>query len=225
MRLASFLYLWLALNLSKLGSWYLLQDADAFVVITPYLVGWTSSSVLPLPSHHNINYFSTSTIHRCGSSGSNDGTKRRRDEYQKGMWTTNDFRTFLNQCTVQSSLFLVRQMRDVQTVAWLEEFTQPTVLFRQSELERDQIENYQTGQFVEPSAHPDNDEATATEPSLSSKLLRYHGLGAMDPTDFQRGNRIWNSSRERRKFGLSNRQRRIFQPMNWKSILPRSVGA
>lgn len=187
MRLASFLYLWLALHLSKLGSWYLLQDADAFVVITPYQP--LSARRLARSSHYRRTTTSTttttSTIHRCGSSSSNDGTKRRRDEYQKGMWTTkNDFRTFLNQCTVQSFLFLVRQMRDVQTVAWLEEFTQPTVLFRQSELERDQIENYQTGQFVEPSAHPDNDEATATEPSLSSKLLRYHGLGAMNTTRF-----------------------------------------
>ena len=76
-------------------------------------------------------------------------------------------------------------MRDVQTVAWLEEFTQPTVLFRQSELERDQLENYQTGEFVEPSAKPNNDEtATASEPVLSSKLLRYHGLGAMNTTRF-----------------------------------------
>jgi hypothetical protein len=218
MRLGSFLYLWFVLHLSKLGSWYLLQDADAFVVTTPYQ---PLTAVCRARSSHcrrTTTSTTTTSIHRYGSSSSSDGTKRRRDEFQKGRWTTkNDFRTFLNQCTVQSFLFLVRQMRDVQTVAWLEEFTQPTVLFRQSELERDQLENYQTGQFVEPSSNPNNDDATTTEPSLSSKLLRYHGLGAMNTTRFPTWDSyFWNSSRRRRKSGPSSRLRRISQPMIWK---------
>jgi hypothetical protein len=175
------LLFWLVLCLTNRGPWLLVQDADAFVACrTRSLQGRRAATTTT----------STTSICRYGSSssssGSNDGIKRRRDESRKGTWTTkNDFRTFLNQCTVQSFLFLVRQMRDVQTVAWLEEFTQPTVLLRQSELERDQLENYQTGEFVEPSAKPNNDEtATASEPVLSSKLLRYHGLGAMNTTRF-----------------------------------------
>lgn len=113
-----------------------------------------------------------------GSSSNNDNGAPR-----KGIWATkNDFRTFLNQCTIQSFLFLVRQMRDVQTVAWLEGFTRPTILFRRSEL-ASELENYQTGVFVEPSQDDDDDSGDANQ-MLSSKLLRYHGLGAMNTTRF-----------------------------------------
>ena len=93
---------------------------------------------------------------------------------EPGIWTTkNDFRTFMNQCTIQSFLFLVSQMRDVHTVAWVEDFTQPTIILRRSDMARN-VENYQTGEFVE----PDEDEQRA-------KLLHYHGLGAMDETIFE----------------------------------------
>jgi hypothetical protein len=94
------------------------------------------------------------------------------------IWKTqNDFRTFLNQCTVQSFLFLINQLRDIQTVAWLEDFTQPTILFRTSDLAYD-LEFYTTGSFLDPSSKSEKSN------DLSSKLLRYHGLGAMNTTRF-----------------------------------------
>jgi len=39
----------------------------------------------------------------------------------------NDFKMFLTQCSIQSFLFLLRSMRDPETVMWLEEFTQPAI--------------------------------------------------------------------------------------------------
>lgn len=96
-------------------------------------------------------------------------------EQQETIWTTkNDFRTFLNQCTIQSFLFLIRQMRDIQTVMFIEEYTEPSIEFRTHELAND-LNNYQTGEFVEPSQE---------EQQKSSKLLRYHGLGALNMTLF-----------------------------------------
>ena len=89
----------------------------------------------------------------------------------------------MNQCTIQSFLFLVRQMRDVQTVAWLESFTQPTIIFRRSELARE-LENYQTGEFVEPTQDNDGGSGGDANQMVASKLLRYHGLGAMNTTRF-----------------------------------------
>jgi len=87
----------------------------------------------------------------------------------------NDFRTFLNQCTFQSFLFLLYQMRDVQTVKWVEEFIQPTIVWRIAELAADP-NNYVSGEFVE----PDEED----QQHLTSNLLRYHGLGAINMTLF-----------------------------------------
>jgi hypothetical protein len=106
------------------------------------------------------------------------GRSSREPSPEHRVWKTqNDFRTFLNQCTIQSFLFLIHQMRDIQTVAWLEDFTQPTILFRTSDLAYD-LEYYTTGSFVDPSSKSESSNA------LTSKLLRYHGLGAMNTTRF-----------------------------------------
>lgn len=69
---------------------------------------------------------------------------------------------FLNQCAIQSFLFLAKSLRDPQTVMWLEEFTQPDVRIT----------------VREPSFHQ-NDTG-----SFSSKLLVYHGLAALNTTRF-----------------------------------------
>ncbi len=76
----------------------------------------------------------------------------------------NTFEMFLNQCTIQSFLFLLKSLRDPQTVMWLEEFTQPDTRVTVT---------------PEPSFSQDNKLG-----SFSSKLLVYHGLAALNTTRF-----------------------------------------
>ncbi|GAX11002.1 hypothetical protein FisN_2Lh531 [Fistulifera solaris] len=71
---------------------------------------------------------------------------------------------FLNQCTIQSFLFLVKSLRDPQTVMWLEEFTQPDT---------------RVTVIPEPSFPQENNPG-----SFCSKLLVYHGLAALNTTRF-----------------------------------------
>lgn len=40
----------------------------------------------------------------------------------------NDFKLFLTQCSIQSFMFLLKSMRDPETVFWLEDFTQPAIV-------------------------------------------------------------------------------------------------
>lgn len=73
----------------------------------------------------------------------------------------NTFEHFLNQCAIQSFLFLLKSMRDPQTVLWIEAFTKPTI-----HLEARPV------------------DALAVGGSGNSKLLLYHGLAAMNTTRF-----------------------------------------
>lgn len=74
----------------------------------------------------------------------------------------NDFPLFLNQCSLQSFLFLVKSLRDPQTVLWLESFTRPTIPL-----------------------HTEQPKHTfPTGGSAESRLLNYHGLAALNTTLF-----------------------------------------
>jgi hypothetical protein len=75
---------------------------------------------------------------------------------------SNDFETFLNQRTIQSFLFLVKSLRDPQTVLWVENFTQPALHSGRSSTYTSHL---QSG-------------------SSNSQLLSYHGLAAMNVTRF-----------------------------------------
>ena len=78
-------------------------------------------------------------------------------QFSRGKWRlTNDFETFLNQCSIQSFLFLLRFLKDTRTVEWLEDFTQPVIPFLPSD----------------------------TKENKASRLLRYHGLAALNTTLF-----------------------------------------
>jgi hypothetical protein len=77
----------------------------------------------------------------------------------------NTFDQFLNQCTIQSFLYLLKTCHDPQTVIWLENFTQPS------------IDPIRIARFSGSSI------ATAAT-SSHSKLLTYHGLAAMNLTAF-----------------------------------------
>ena len=99
-----------------------------------------------------------------------------------GGWSIkNDFKTFLNQCTIQSFMFLLLQLRDVETARWVEEFTRPTVTAaRRADGgdDGDANNNYDDtapGKFV---------QEKEQNPRKGATLLRYHGLAALNQTLF-----------------------------------------
>jgi len=86
-----------------------------------------------------------------------------------------DFRTFLNQCCVQSFMFLLRTNRDPHTIRWLDNFTQPA------------LKDYawkpaSPPKFEDESSYVNDYNMLDRKPA--SELLRYHGLDAMNTTLF-----------------------------------------
>jgi len=59
-------------------------------------------------------------------SSSSSGDAAQGDGSDKKWTLENDFETFLNQCSIQTFVFLLRGLRDPQTVLWVENFTQPS---------------------------------------------------------------------------------------------------
>jgi hypothetical protein len=95
-------------------------------------------------------------------------------DYNNEIPEAADFRQFLNQCAIQSFLFLLTQTRDPHTIKWLDSFTRPTMgPYGSNEIESP----LQQQGFVE------------TDKRLNSRLLQYHGLSAMNTTIFK----TWDS--------------------------------
>jgi len=96
-----------------------------------------------------------------------------KNELEEQWELPNDFRTFLNQCSIQSFMFLLRQLRDMQTVLWMESFTQPSIVRSPSDDEALMSDgSFNTGAIVEEPSKP------------QAKLLQYHGLSAINTTLF-----------------------------------------
>lgn len=76
----------------------------------------------------------------------------------------NCFDQFLNQCTIQSLMYLLKTCRDPQTVLWIEKFTRPQIIL---------ATNFMVPEAAMPLGGSDN-----------CKLLTYHGLAAMNTTAF-----------------------------------------
>lgn len=89
----------------------------------------------------------------------------------------NDFPFFLNQCAIQSLLFLMASLRDRQSAIWLEEFTEPIIRQRTKQKHgRDQV----MGNMAKAA----QDATHGTQMQKEIKLLTYHGLGAINTTLF-----------------------------------------
>ncbi|KAG7349406.1 hypothetical protein IV203_012003 [Nitzschia inconspicua] len=89
----------------------------------------------------------------------------------------NSFELFLNQCTIQSLIFLINSLKDRHTALWLEDFTQPIIRSRTKEDNgRDQV--------LTNMATALNDAMHETQMERPIKLLTYHGLGAINTTLF-----------------------------------------
>jgi hypothetical protein len=100
------------------------------------------------------------------------------DASGNGPWNLdNDFPFFLNQCAVQSLLFLMASLGDRQSAIWLEEFTEPIIRQRTKQKDgRDQV--------LGSMAKAVQDATHGTQREKEIKLLTYHGLGAINTTLF-----------------------------------------
>jgi hypothetical protein len=102
-------------------------------------------------------------------------------EQKTGPWVLrNDFQTFLNQCSIQSLVYLMNSLRDRQSALWLEDFTEP--IFRERRLEGARDSLYSSMAKAAKSATTSPDEESSGNRDI--KLLSYHGLGAMNTTKF-----------------------------------------
>lgn len=94
-----------------------------------------------------------------------------------GHWKlANDFNFFLNQCAIQSLLFLMNSLRDRHTALWLEEYTHPIIRERTKDPKKDKV--------LSKMAKALTDATHATQMEQEIKLLKYHGLGAINTTLF-----------------------------------------
>eukprot|EP00527_Entomoneis_sp_CCMP2396_P009231 CAMPEP_0198138172 /NCGR_PEP_ID=MMETSP1443-20131203/1592_1 /TAXON_ID=186043 /ORGANISM="Entomoneis sp., Strain CCMP2396" /LENGTH=662 /DNA_ID=CAMNT_0043799837 /DNA_START=129 /DNA_END=2117 /DNA_ORIENTATION=- len=90
---------------------------------------------------------------------------RKMPEFPRGSWVLkNDFYTFLNQCSIQSFAFLLKSMRDPQTILWMEKFTQPS------------IKDTENPSY----SLPENAAKSSKMIEDDCKLLNFHGLNAID---------------------------------------------
>lgn len=94
---------------------------------------------------------------------------------EQGAPDVADIRQFLNQCSIQSFMYLLTQTRDPHTIKWVDTFTRPTT--------------GPDGSSSHEGSHEENDDNEkrafiANDKKLNSRLLQYHGLSAMNTTIF-----------------------------------------
>ncbi|GKZ00656.1 hypothetical protein MPSEU_001017800 [Mayamaea pseudoterrestris] len=128
----------------------LIGGLKAVAMILCRLAAVHSFAPLPTSFHRQVATMSTNSLSMSST------------QKEGGPWKLpNDFETFLNQCTIQSFMFLLKSLRDPQTILWIERFTEPAIKQRTKQAN------------AEPSGG-----------SSDSRLLSYHGLAAMNMTVF-----------------------------------------
>jgi hypothetical protein len=118
-------------------------------------------------------------------------------------WTLpNDFDTFLNQCCIQSFLFLLQSLRDGNSAVWLDNFTQPVV-----------------------SDHdlPMSVAGSTTRAADSVKLLHYHGLAALNVTLFPTWDAYFGTLLDQPKVCYTITSNRAYIPDYQLEIVPASL--
>jgi len=86
--------------------------------------------------------------------------------------STQDLRSFVTQRCIQSFMFLLASTRDLHTVSWLDNFTQPITI---------NMYDWDIDEEAKPGAE---DTFRENDKRLGSKLLNYHGLSALNTTMF-----------------------------------------
>ena len=93
------------------------------------------------------------------------------------IYENSAFRTFLNQCCIQSFMFLLQTTRDPHTIRWLNNFTKPVL-------------DEWAWKPASPEFHVDFGDGRSVDNSdlmdqkVPSELLRFHGLAALNTTLF-----------------------------------------
>jgi len=100
----------------------------------------------------------------------------------------NDVRLLLTQCSIQSFLFLLTQMRDPHLIKWLDSFTKPTT---GPYGEGDKGYNDANGLLLTNTTNtntntntPNESNSVENDKRLSSRLLTYHGIAGLNSTLF-----------------------------------------
>lgn len=93
----------------------------------------------------------------------------------------NDFSMFLTQRSIQSFMFLARQLRDPETCYWVENFTQPNLVKLDIGVD-DELDN--SNSDVGGMSDAGDTATESKDEERTCHLLRYHGLAAMDTALF-----------------------------------------
>ena len=150
---------------SLLLLWFL--EADGFVSTKTTTTRFLSTEILDLfQQPHRISTLLFETPK--DKAGENIPPSKKKYELE------NDFQMFLNQCALQSFLFLLEQLRDRETALYLEGFTKP-ILNKKDKSDSDRQET------VLEEMELAEDKARHVE---EVKLLRYHGLAIFDKERF-----------------------------------------
>jgi hypothetical protein len=115
---------------------------------------------------------------RCAAISSTSDGNAAGDNAGGGAWKlSNDFPQFLNQCAIQSFMTLARSLRDPHTIRWLHNFTQPVLAESRTSVRL-------TGTTEATKAITSDFTVKNPDGVSYSKLLTFHGLGALNRTLF-----------------------------------------
>lgn len=137
------------------------------LIKAPEIFAFLPANKLPAVSHHTSLLSLTDDESISLNFGSN------------GDWQVpNDFPQFLNQCTIQSFIVVVRSLRDLQTIRWVDNFTSP--IFYSGE----KPANIRLTGTTEATTAITSNEDVANPNGETLQILKYHGLGIMNTTLF-----------------------------------------
>jgi len=97
----------------------------------------------------------------------------------------NDVRLLLTQCSIQSFMFLLTQMRDPHLIKWLDSFTKPTTgPFGEGDKGYGEADGLIMEGQEESKDSKESSVAVENDKRLSSRLLYYHGIAGLNSTIF-----------------------------------------
>ena len=100
-----------------------------------------------------------------------------------------DFRIFLTQRSIQSFLFLLSDLRDPHTIKWLDNFLQPYLYISKPTITDSDTDRDTDRDIKDVVSRLNNDlgytTSVANDKTLSSNLLHYHGISALNTTEVQ----------------------------------------
>jgi len=107
------------------------------------------------------------------------------DSGERGVASDNDVRLLLTQCSIQSFMFLLTQMRDPHLIKWLDSFTKPTTgPFGEGDKGYGEADGLIMEGQEESKDSKESSVAVENDKRLSSRLLYYHGIAGLNSTIF-----------------------------------------